>query len=271
MSSVDRAFLTGLARAFGGALFFALPLLMTMEMWDLGFHIDRFRLALFLAVFVPILIGLTHYAGFEKTHGPGEDVRDTFVALLVGFLTAAMALTLFGVLDLSMSLDEWAGKITLAAIPASIGATLAASLLAGENKDRETQPVGTYAGELFLMIAGAIFFAFNVAPTEEMVLITYMATEWHVVALAVVSLLVMHAFVYAVEFRGQEARPEGVSQWSVFARFTIVGYAMALIVSGYVLWTFGRYEGADLSYRVATAIVLGFPAALGAAAARLVL
>ena len=40
----------GVARAFGGALFFGLPLLMPMEMWWLGFVMDRFRLALFVAV-----------------------------------------------------------------------------------------------------------------------------------------------------------------------------------------------------------------------------
>ena len=34
----------GLARAFGGAILFCLPLLMTMEMWALGFEMDRFRL-----------------------------------------------------------------------------------------------------------------------------------------------------------------------------------------------------------------------------------
>ena len=38
----------GLARAFGGALVFALPLLMTMEMWALGVSIHPGRLLLFL-------------------------------------------------------------------------------------------------------------------------------------------------------------------------------------------------------------------------------
>jgi hypothetical protein len=33
----NRVFLVGLGRAFGGALIFSLPMLMTMEMWWLGF------------------------------------------------------------------------------------------------------------------------------------------------------------------------------------------------------------------------------------------
>jgi uncharacterized membrane protein len=51
-------FAVGLARAFGGALVFSLPLLMTMEMWWLGFAMDRLRLALLLAVQLPLLVGL---------------------------------------------------------------------------------------------------------------------------------------------------------------------------------------------------------------------
>ncbi|HSK19437.1 MAG TPA: DUF2391 family protein, partial [Longimicrobiales bacterium] len=59
-------FLTGLARAFGGAIFFSLPLLMTMEMWWLGFYMDRFRLALLMLAMVPLLIALDHYVGFKE-------------------------------------------------------------------------------------------------------------------------------------------------------------------------------------------------------------
>ena len=59
----NREFLTGLARAFGGAIFFSLPLLMTMEMWFLGFYMDRVRLALFVVFMIPMLIvlGLVTY------------------------------------------------------------------------------------------------------------------------------------------------------------------------------------------------------------------
>jgi putative integral membrane protein (TIGR02587 family) len=249
-----------------------LPLLMTMEMWWLGFHLHPLRLALFLVTFIPVLIGLTHYAGFEETHDWWEDVRDTFVALFVGFVTASAALALLGILDFSMPIGAQAGQIILEAVPASVGAALAASLLAGqeETEEKARRDIG-YGGELFLMAAGAIFLAFNIAPTEEMILIAFKMTGWHLIATAVVSLLLMHAFVYAVEFRGQETAPEGLSPWGVFLRFTVVGYALALLMSAYVLWTFGRYDGSNLGYQVATAIVLGFPASLGAAAARLVL
>lgn len=264
--------LTALARAFGGAIFFSLPLLMTMEMWWLGFYMDRLRLALFLTVFVPVLVGLSHFAGFEHTNRWTDDVRDACVALLVGFVTSAAVLTLIGELDSSMALDELIGKVTLEAIPASVGAALAESLMGArtageERKKREAH----YGGELFLMLAGAVFFAFNVAPTEEMIVIALKMSPWHVIGAAVASMLLMHAFVYAVEFSGREQRGEGVPEWSIFLRFTVVGYALSLLMSAYVLWTFGRFEQSGLAFVISTTIVLGFPASLGAAAARLVL
>ena len=267
-----REFAIGIARAFGGAMFFALPLFMTMEMWELGLYMDRLRLATFLAVFVPVLFGLSHYAGFEETDRWWDDVRDAFGALLVGFVTAAAVLMLGGIVRLAMPLRESIGQITLAAIPASVGAALAESLLGspGEDEQRKRREMG-YWGELFLMAAGAIFFAFNIAPTEEMMLVAVKMSRWNIVVAGVLSLLLMHAFVYAVEFRGRHVPEEGVRRLGLFFRFTVVGYAIALIMSAYVLWTLGRLDNSAPGFQISTMIVLAFPASLGAAAARLVL
>lgn len=272
----------GVARAFGGALFFGMPLLMTMEMWWLGFYMDRFRLALFVAAFFPVVVGLARFAGFESTTGWGEDVRDALVASFVGFVTAAVVLLLTDVLRLDTSLSEAVGTIAVTAIPCSVGAALAESILGGGDDDEDGAGGGdgngngaaeaaSYGGELFLMAAGAIFFAFNIAPTEEMLLIAVRLGTWHLLATVVVSLLLMHAFVYSVEFHGQHALPEGAPRWHAIAFFTIPGYAIALLLSAYVLWTFGRFDGAGTFARVALSVVLAFPASLGAAAARLVL
>jgi putative integral membrane protein (TIGR02587 family) len=267
-----REFGVGLARALGGAMFFALPLFLTMEMWHLGFYMDRLRLAIFLVVFIPVLIGLSHYAGFEDTDRWSDDVRDAFVALSVGFVTSAAVLTMTGVVELERPIRETLGQVTLAAIPASVGAALAESLLGAEREteERKRREMG-YWGELFLMGAGAIFFAFNIAPTEEMIVVAVKMGPWNVVAAGVVSLLLMHAFVYAVEFEGKHKPPEDVGRVGLFLRFTVVGYAIVLLMSAYVLWTFGRLDDSALSFQISTTIALAFPASLGAAAARLVL
>ena len=273
-SSHTRKFWIGLARAFGGAIIFSLPLLMTMEMWWLGFYMDRLRLALFMVVMIPALIGLDHYAGFRDTESWGEDVVDGIVAYGVGIVSSLIVLLLFNVLNFDMPLREWVGKVALQSIPAGFGAVIAGGQLGGSEareKEEELQEKAGYGGELFLMTAGAIFLAFNVAPTEEMVLIAFRMAPWHAFALAIVTLGMMHAFVYAVEFHGTHSEPEGTPGWSVFLRFTVVGYAIALLVSAYVLWTFGRYDAGAYGVYLMETIVLGFPSALGAAAARLIL
>jgi putative integral membrane protein (TIGR02587 family) len=86
-----------------------------------------------------------------------------------------------------------------------------------------------------------------------------------------VSILIMHAFVYTLEFQGTASIPPGTPFWSVFLRYTIVGYAVALSMSAYMLWSFGRTEGLAFAQTLSILIVLGFPSAVGAAAARLIL
>ncbi len=65
-------------------------------------------------------------------------------------------------------------------------------------------------------------------------------------------------------------RPPG-GFWPVFAGHTVVDYVIALAVSGYLLWTLGRFDGLALQPVLAQTLVLGLPAGVGAAAARLIL
>jgi len=269
----NRDYALGLARAFAGAVIFGLPLLMTMEMWSLGFHIDPARLLGFVIVNFAILVGLSRFGGFEPTLTLIEDVLDALAAYGVGIVAAAAILTLFGILWIGMPLDELAGKLAVQSVPASFGAMLARKQLSGGDSEKDEAHAlrsEGYAGQLFLMVAGSLFLAFNIAPTEEIVLIAHVMTPWHELALVGVSVLLLHALVYGLGFAGQEEVPEGAGlRWS-FAIYSIAGYGIALIVSLYVLWTFGRTDGAALGTIAASVLVLGFPAAIGAAIARLV-
>ena len=265
-------FAVGLARAFGGALIFSLPLFMTMEMWQLGFSADPLRLAVLLVIMIPLLVGLSHYCGFEPTFEWQDDVVDAFVACAVAFITASVVLALFGELRPGMPWDEIVGKLALQAVPGSVGALLAEGQLGRKDAQVEAEMENcTHTGELFLMLVGALFLALNVAPTEEMILIAYQMSATQGVALAVLSVVVMHAFVYAMEFRGQEMIPEGTPQWSLLLRYTVPGYALALITSVYLLWTFGRIEATAPEDIAMATTVLAFPASIGAAAARLLI
>jgi putative integral membrane protein (TIGR02587 family) len=257
----------GLARAVAGAIIFSFPLIMTMEMWELGFSVDRLRLALFVGVTAICVYGLSMFAGFRQSDGLVDDLLDALAALAVGFVVAAALLSLFGLLTADMSFREIVGKIAIQGAPASIGAIVANKQLSQNGKaDNPREARAGYLGQLFLMGAGALFLAFNVAPTEEMVLIGYKMGAAHALATVAASLLLLHALVYTVGFAGQHQHEGHVSS---FLRLTLAGYGIALVVSVYILWTFGQLDDVGFVEGVRATVVLSFPAALGAAAARL--
>ena len=263
-----------LARGFGGAVLFAFPLLMTMEMWWLGFYMDPTRLLIFLILNFLMVLGLGWFVGFERAANPRDLFLEACAAYGIGILAAAVMLALFGILKTGMGPGEIVGKVAIQAIPASLGATLARKQLAVDVEGEEEQENAReeragYPGQLFLMAAGAVYVSFNVAPTEEMLLIAFKMTPARTAALVLVSVATLHAFVYSVGFKGQEPQAE-MSSLRIFVAYTLAGYAVALLVSVYVLWTFDRFDGVSEPQIAAMVAVLGFPAALGAAVARLV-
>lgn len=267
----NRQYALGIARACGGALLFSLPILMTMETWQLGFHMERLRLAGLLLLMLPLLIGLAYYLGFEETTGLLDAVLDAFAALAVAASLAAVILYVFGVLRADTSADEWIGKVGLQSITGSFGALLAQSQFGRSSDHHGRRRAGGDFAEYFFMATGALFLSANIAPTEEVVLIAHMMTPWHTIALVALSLVVMHAFVYALEFKGQHERAAQVTFWREFSRFTVIGYLIAAAISSYFCWSFGYFDGLPFEEALQIGIVLAFPAAVGAAAARLVL
>lgn len=266
---MNRDFWVDFGRAGSGALLFSFPLLMTMETWWLGFYADRLRLALFLAMALPLVLGLSRYSGLRETVNWFEDIVDAFVAYAAGSLVAALFLLLFNVVRPGIPLSEAVGKIALLTVPGAIGAVVSQKQL-GERPRREPRKsAGGYGRELFLMAAGAVYVSLTVAPTEEMMLIAYRMTPWHAVALVAVTLAIMHGLVYGVEFRGQE-RPRDHSALQLFVSFTVVGYVVALLVSLFLLWSFDRMHDPGTEVNLMQTVVLGLPGGLGAALARLV-
>lgn len=263
-------------RAAGGALIFSLPMLMTMEMWWLGLYMDRPRLLLLFLSALPLLVLLSHHIGFERTTCWRDDIIDALIALGIAAIICPGLLILFGTITQESPAQEWVGKVAVQIVPAAIGALLAKSEFGtASDTDDDGNPIQkrgeTYGGELFLMGVGALFLGFNLAPTDEMLLISYQMSSVHALALVVCSLTLMHGFVFAVGFAGGSQISAGEPWWSSFMRFTLPGYVIALAISLYILWIFGRVDGFHPNSTVIATIVLGFPSAIGAAAARLIL
>lgn len=201
---------------------------------------------------------------------------DVLVAKFVAFVTTVCILSLMGILSRDMSPSAFIYTILLQMVPGSFGALLAQSEISTENREdadelekKEKEGTG-YLGELFLMATGALFLSFSIAPTEEVVLIAHRMSRLQGVLMILVSVLILHAFVYSLAFKGSHEKPENHGNRNVFFKFTLVGYAIALAISAFVLWTFHRNDGLALSEYMHLVAVLAFPATVGAASARLI-
>lgn len=271
-SRENSTFLRGLGRALGGALIFSLPMFMTMELWRLGAVLDAYRLAALVLLTIPILVGMSHYGGFRPTQHLRDDLADALVAMLIAGVASTASLWLFGLFEADMSMREVLGRIIIQTAPASFGAVLARSQLGGRSgSEKEETAPRSYHGELFIMAVGALFIAFNIAPTEEIELIAYKMSTLQLIGLIFVSIAVMHGFIYSVNFHGGPKIGKGDTLINLFPRFTLTGYAMVLALCLVVLWLFQRTSGMSLAAALGAAVVLGFPAAVGASAARLML
>ena len=260
----------GFLRACAGALIFSFPLVMTVEMWSIGFHIAPVRLLLFILLGMGVLVGLSYYSGLRQGGTWTDAMFEGLTAYAAGFVVSGLAMVLLGVLTSDYGWRGAVGMVALQAVPAGVGAAVARRQLGATDDGNEDEDKAGYLGQLFLMGAGAVFLAFNVAPTEEMLLITYALGPVQAMALMAASALLLHGLVYTVGFAGQEQQADGTGFWTAFLTHTVTGYALALALSAYVLWTFGRTDGASLLLVASMAVVLAFPASLGAGIARLV-
>lgn len=274
MLGADRDFLVALARAFAGAVLFGLPLLVTMEMWSAAFAVDPLRLALFLVVGLPLLTGLARYVGFREDLTWRDAVYDALVAYLVAACAIVAVLLAIGVLGPDTGWRDAVAKVAVQLIPAGIGATIARSQLGMQDDEKNGGGEArrdSQSGELFLMVAGALFFALNIAPTDEVGVIARQITHAHAIALVLATVAAMHALVYGLRFRGQHEPRRPESPLVEFVTLTVAGYVLALATCACLLWVLGRLDGLGGTEALMMIVVLGVPAGLGAAIARVVL
>lgn len=259
----------GVGRAVGGAVIFGLPLMMTMEMWWLGYYIDPLRLLSLLLLSFPLLVGVSSVIGFTDSRELIDNIIDVFVAYAFGFLVSGVALYFFNTLHLDDSPGINFNTVMLQAIPASLGALLGRSELGSGEHDRMEEK--GWGDEIVVLAVGALFLALNVAPTEEIPMISYQMSSWHLLGLFITTLLVMYVFVVAGSYsegRRGEGAPGSVSG---YVYYTSVAFLVAASISLFMLWVFGRTDGLSFSSVIFNTIVLSFPAGIGAAAARLII
>lgn len=263
------------ARGMAGGLMFSLPLLYTMEVWWTGFVAEPMRLVVYMGAIFVLLLGYNHYAGLHHDACWSEVVIDSVEEMGLGLLVAALVLFLLGQLETDMSAYEIIGKITVEAMTVAIGISVGTSQLGGGDNgakggaEASVKQDVTFGGQIAIASCGAMLFAANVAPTEEIIMIATETRIEKLAGLAGLSLLLTALILYYIEFTGstQYVRTTGIASVVVG---TVVTYAVALIISAAVLWFFGRFDEA-LGTCIAQTIVLGLAASLGASAGRLLL
>ena len=264
----------GLGRAIGGSIIFSLPMMMTMEMWWIGFYISPMRLACLILFSLPLFYRISTMIGFRRSKTLWDNAIDVLVSYAVAFLTTGIVLSALGVIQWNMDTGSAYSILLLQAVPGSLGALLARNIVSEGSKsedDAQEKEGRNYKDDLTILATGALFLAFNLAPTEEMVLLSYKMTTWHALVLLLLTLIAMHAFAVASSRCSPTQLSSWPIHWGIFVRITSSGYLIAFLISFFMLWVFESLADKSFYNAVKGIIVLGFPAGIGAAASRMIL
>ena len=269
------------ARGVTGGLLFSLPLLYTMEVWWAGFIARPLRLLVYLLAGFLLLFGYNRYAGLREDASWADLAFEAVEELGLGLLVSVCILWLIGQIDSGMPVFEIVGKVVVEGVPAAIGVSVGAAQFGGDGnggkgsqgmKGREDKENPGLPGHVILGLCGAVLFASNVAPTEEILQIAIESTPWRLLGLAVLSLVLGGVVLFYSDFTGSKPlRPGDRHGSGKVLSLSVISYAVALAASAFILWFFGRFEGVSLAVGVAQTVTLGVASSLGASAGRLLL
>ena len=255
-------------RAIVGGLLVGLPLLWTQEMWDRGSTLPPLKLLLLLAVAFGIVVGFNAVSGFRRERSLLELLLDSLQGLGLSVLIAAAALVILGRLEPEHGIGPMVGRIVLESIPVAFGTALATTALSESEDSGGREAVGPI-GHLFVAAGGALYFALNIAPTDEVrVLGSESATPLLLIAM-MASLTMGLATLLVLK------RPTGPRSWIGNGPLdgpigeTIAAYAVALLISFLLLWSFDIVQGLGFRALVGHVVMLSIVAAFGAGAGRL--
>ncbi len=263
-------------RGIAGGLFFSLPMLYTMEMWQFGFILGPGRLLVYAIATYVLLLGYNRYAGLHQDATFREVAVDSVEEMGIGIALSAMVLTMLGRITFDMAFAEMIGKTVIAGMPVAIGVSVGTAQLGGdpdrENTNRELdRRQSAFHEQLVIAFIAAILVAANVAPTDELMILGLYLAPLNLAALMILSLALTAGILFYANFIGAaEHLPEKLTFLHIVSR-SVSSYFVALLVSALMLWFFGRFDGVSFMHAMSATISLGLVAAFGASAGRLLL
>lgn len=253
------------AREYGqgvaGGLLFALPLLLTREVWSTGFLATPQRLLAGVAGTLGVLLLFNRIAGLRKDASWAECIVDTLEEYGIGLAVAAAVLWLTGRMTLDHGLPAIVGTLAMGAMGTSLGVSVGTAQL-GENPEGA---VGDGVGPQFIAaLAGAVLVAGNIAPTMEVGIIASAAGPSKLLGIVVVTLVLLGLILTKLDLKGGKPFTEGFPLGRT-AFDTVAVSAAAIAASAPLLWFFGRFDGEAPSMVAGQLAVMFTPAAIGAA------
>jgi putative integral membrane protein (TIGR02587 family) len=261
-------------RGVAGGLLFSLPLLYTMEVWFAGFLMPPHRQLAYMLLALVLLLGYNRYSGLHPNTTWTEIAIDSIEEMGIGLVVSAVVLLLIGRLTAEQDTTEVTGRIVVEAVTVAIGVSVGTAQLGAENEGgrqgMQDRGEATLGGQLVLALCGAVLFAANVAPTEEIVHIGTELSGLRLAALGLATMVVAALILYFSDFHGARrwARAEGL--WAMM-RGTVVTYAVGLVAAAGILWVFGRFDGVGAGAIAGQTVALGVASTIGASAGRLLL
>ncbi len=280
--------LDDIVRGASGGFLFGIPLLYTMEVWWIGSYSKPLRLMIALFATFVIVFLLNRTSGFRKAGGirATDAITDSIEAIAIGIVCATFVLFLLQEVTTSTPLQEALGKIIFESVPFTIGVAVASqflndtpdknrphSLEAGkddEAKNHIKNDINATFADIGATLIGAVFIAFNIAPTDEIPMLSAAISPPWLLAIIVASLVISYGIVFEAGFANQQKRQQ---QQGIFQRpmsETVMSYLMSLVAAMFMLWFFQKLSFEDpWSMWLSFTLVLGLPATIGGAAGRL--
>lgn len=277
-----------LLRGFAAGLIFGMPLLFTMEIWYAGKSYHPMRTAFIVLITLIINVAFSYFAGLRQKNSKAkilEAIDDGFCSVLLGFISAVMILGLIGKINFNvLSNDAQMGMVILQACLISIGISFTnfkfkeisskrSAMIVGEHMpfSDESLQLKKDLNDLAATVAGALMFSFNMAPTEEIILIAAGLTEYQLLLLLGMELVFCYIILYASGI-GQHPIYEKDSFFQKPWVETIMATSIGLVVSMLLVLLIG-FDNIYLHdpHFLAVSVTLGLPAVIGGAAGRIII
>jgi putative integral membrane protein (TIGR02587 family) len=275
-----------LLRGISGGAIFGMPLLYTMEIWMNGRLFSSLLLILILVLTLALNICFSYFAGLREKNMDNQiysAIDDGVTSMALGLVLAFFILFFIGRLDLGPgAILGSLGKIVLEACIISVGITFTNFKFKSHKQERSlplpsrltlspsARQLRKDLNDFAATMAGAFVYTFNVAPTEEVILI---ASELS--PLQLIPLLAAEVFLcYIILFASGLGKNEVYEKDSFFQKplsEMILCTSISLSISAGLLALLG-YGGLQVtdSLFLPAVVTLGLPAVVGGAAGRLV-